>query len=297
MKTQLIFLTLFLTINLLYSQSAPSLKDTVASTSVDTAIVDSVQTDSDTVQVKNALIKPMKPESKFSLPNLRAEEPPSKSSLLSDKTISMPIKEKTFFDEYESQIPDIQAQIDSLKTLMKLYKKDQKIPTIREELLDLIQVPERLHRITLQNGTVIIGEIIEEMNDKIILKTNIGKLVLNQDSILKIDEEFPPSAKIEFIEDPLVNSIDGKEIVTGTVINTGGKRGDFVRIIANLWTETTGLAAQDSAFINGSEFTFNSGVRSDTALEPEQNASFQIEVNLPRTTKIQYRTFDIRWED
>ena len=168
MKTQLIFLTLFLTTNLLYSQSAPSLKDTVASTSTDTAVVDSVQTDSDTVQVKKAL---MKPESKFSLPNLRAEEPPSKSSLLSDKTISMPIKEKTIFDEYESQIPDIQAQIDSLKTLIKLYKKDQKIPTIREELLDLIQVPERLHRITLQNGTVIIGEIIEEMNDKIILKT------------------------------------------------------------------------------------------------------------------------------
>jgi len=70
-----------------------------------------------------------------------------------------------------------------------------------------------------------------------------------------------------------------------------------VRIIANLWTETTGLAAQDSAFINGSEITFNSGVRSDTALEPEQRASFQIEVNLPNTTKIQYRTFDIRWED
>ena len=79
MKTQLIFLTLFLTINLIYSQSAPSLKDTVASTSTDTTVVHSVQTDSDTVQVKNAL---MKPESKFSLPNLRAEEPPSKSSLL-----------------------------------------------------------------------------------------------------------------------------------------------------------------------------------------------------------------------
>ena len=92
MKTQLIFLTLFLTINLLYSQSAPSLKDMVASTSTDTTVVDSVQTDSDSVQVKNALIKPMKPESKFSLPNLRAEEPPSKSSLLSDKTISMLIK-------------------------------------------------------------------------------------------------------------------------------------------------------------------------------------------------------------
>ena len=64
MKTQLIFLTLFLTINLLYSQSTPSLKDTVVSTSTDTAVVDSVQTDSDTVQVKNALIKPMKPESR-----------------------------------------------------------------------------------------------------------------------------------------------------------------------------------------------------------------------------------------
>ena len=247
---------------------------------------DTTSTLSDTVKADILLLIPSKKDIKTSLPLLRTEESFPKPTLL----------EEPFFD-YKSIIPDIQSQIDSLKTLMKLYEKSQKMPTIKEELLDLIKVPERLHRVTLQNGSVVLGEIIEERFDTIVLKTNIGRLVLNQGSIMKIEEELPPAAKIAFIEEPQVEIFSGKEVITGSVKNTGKKRGDFIRVIANLWTKTTGLAAQDSAFINGIKMTYNTGVKADTALEPEQTASFRVEVHLPGSLKVQYRTFDIRWEE
>ena len=235
----------------------------------------------DTLKTDIPLITPSK---KIPLPLLRDGDTTSK------------VEEEPFFD-YKSKIPDIQSQIDSLKKIMKLYEKTREMPTIKEELLDLIKVPERLHRVTLQNGSVVLGEIIEERFDTIVLKTNIGRLVLNQGSIMKIEEELPPAAKIAFIEEPQVEIFSGKEVITGSVKNTGKKRGDFIRVIANLWTKTTELAAKDSAFINGIKMTYNTGVRTDTALEPDQTASFRVEVPLSASLKVQYRTFDIRWEE
>ena len=236
---------------------------------------------SDTLKTDIPLITPSK---KIPLPPLRDGDTTSK------------VEEEPFFD-YKSKIPDIQSQIDSLKIIMKLYEKTREMPTIKEELLDLIKVPNRLHRITLHNGTIILGEIIEERIDKIVLKTNIGLLVLDQETIMMIEEELPPVAVVEFIEEPQVEIFSGKEVITGSVINTGKKRGDFIRVIANLWTKTTELAAKDSAFINGIKMTYNTGVRTDTALEPDQTASFRVEVPLSDSLKVQYRTFDIRWEE
>jgi len=43
--------------------------------------------------------------------------------------------------------------------------------------------------------------------------------------------------------------------------------------------------------------TYNTGVRTDTALEPDQTGSFRVEVHLSDSLKVQYRTFDIRWEE
>ena len=224
------------------------------------------------------------PSKKIPLPPLRDGDTTSK------------VEEEPFFD-YKSKIPDIQSQIDSLKIIMKLYEKTREMPTIKEELLDLIKVPNRLHRITMHNGTIVLGEIIEERIDKIVLKTNIGLLVLDQETIMMIEEELPAAAVVEFIEDPQVEIFSGKEVITGSVTNTGKKRGDFIRVIANLWAKTTELAAKDSAFINGIKMTYNTGVRTDTALEPDQTASFRVEVPLSDSLKVQYRTFDIRWEE
>ena len=236
---------------------------------------------SDTLKTDIPLITPSK---KIPLPPLRDGDTTSK------------VEEEPFFD-YKSKIPDIQSQIDSLKKIMKLYEKTREMPTIKEELLDLIKVPDRLHRITLHNGTIILGEIVEERIDKIVLKTNIGLLVLDQETIMMIEEELPPVAVVEFIEEPQVEIFSGKEVITGYVTNTGKKRGDFIRVIANLWTKTTELAAKDSAFINGIKMTYNTGVKTDTALEPDQTTSFRVEVPLSDSLKVQYRTLDIRWEE
>ena len=236
---------------------------------------------SDTLKTDIPLITPSK---KIPLPPLRDGDTTSK------------VEEEPFFD-YKSKIPDIQSQIDSLKIIMKLYEKTREMPTIKEELLDLIKVPNRLHRITLHNGTIILGEIIEERIDKIVLKTNIGLLVLDQETIMMIEEELPAAAVVEFIEEPQVEIFSGKEVITGSVTNTGKKRGDFIRVIANLWTKTTELAAKDSAFINGIKMTYNTGVRTDTALKPDQTGLFRVEVPLSDSLKVQYRTFDIRWEE
>jgi hypothetical protein len=95
---------------------------------------------SDTLKTDIPLITPSK---KIPLPPLRDGDTTSK------------VEEEPFFD-YKSKIPDIQSQIDSLKIIMKLYEKTREMPTIKEELLDLIKVPNRLHRITLHNGTIIL---------------------------------------------------------------------------------------------------------------------------------------------
>ena len=226
---------------------------------------------SDTLKTDIPLITPSKSDTlKTDIPLIT----PSKKiplPLLRDGDTTSKVEEEPFFD-YKSKIPDIQSQIDSLKIIMKLYEKTREMPTIKEELLDLIKVPNRLHRITLHNGTIILGEIVEERIDKIVLKTNIGLLVLDQETIMMIEEELPAAAVVEFIEEPQVEIFSGKEVITGSVTNTGKKRGDFIRVIANLWTKTTELAAKDSAFINGIKMTYNTGVRTDTALEPDQTA-------------------------
>ena len=50
------------------------------------------------------------------------------------------------------------------------------MPTIDEELLNLIKIPQLRHRIELQNGTIVNGEIIQEDNLGIIVQTSkIGR--------------------------------------------------------------------------------------------------------------------------
>ena len=52
------------------------------------------------------------------------------------------------------------------------------MPTIDEDLLNLIKVPQLRHRVELQNGTIVNGEIIEEDELGIIIQTSIGQLAI-----------------------------------------------------------------------------------------------------------------------
>jgi len=98
------------------------------------------------------------------------------------------------------------------------------------------------------------------------------------------------------MREPFVEVYPEREEIRGVVKNTGQKRADFVRIIANLWTPETELAYVDSAFANGIIQEYHSGVITDTAIEPGATAEFYIVVPIDEGSKVvEYRTYDIRW--
>ena len=98
------------------------------------------------------------------------------------------------FFEIKSSIDVLRQQVDSLKKIISVYEEGKgSMPNINEELLDLIKIPQLRHRIELQNGTVVNGEIIEEDDLGVIVQTSIGQLAIEKDKIIDIGEDLPLS--------------------------------------------------------------------------------------------------------
>ena len=202
------------------------------------------------------------------------------------------------FFEIKSSIDVLREQVDSLKKIISVYEEGRgAIPNIDEDLLNLIKIPQLRHRIELQNGTVVNGEIIEEDDLGIIVQTSIGQLAIEKDRIIDISEDLPPLAKVELLSEPLVDVYIDREEIRGTVKNIGSKRADFVRVIANLWSPTTQLIYQDSVFISAQSAKFFTGIKSGTSLEPGSTSEFKIVISTSETIdEVSYRTFEVRWE-
>ena len=201
------------------------------------------------------------------------------------------------FFELQSSIDRLNQQMDSLKNVISIYEEGKgAVPNIDEELLNLIKVPQLRHRIELQNGTIINGEIIDEDDLGIIIQTSIGQLMIEKDRVLKIAEDLPPNAKIEFISEPFVSAFPDREEITGTIKNVGSKRADFVRVIASLWSPTTELIRRDSVFVNGQSQKYFTGISSDTALDPGTTGEFKMVIPLSEGEDVSYRTYQLRWE-
>ena len=202
------------------------------------------------------------------------------------------------FFEIKSSIDVLREQVDSLKKIISVYEEGRgAIPNIDEDLLNLIKIPQLRHRIELQNGTVVNGEIIEEDDLGIIVQTSIGQLAIEKDRIIDINEDLPPFAKVELLSEPLVDVYIDREEIRGTVKNIGSKRADFVRVIANLWSPTTQLIYQDSVFISAQSAKFFTGIKSGTSLEPGSTSEFKIVISTSETIdEVSYRTFEVRWE-
>ena len=202
------------------------------------------------------------------------------------------------FFEIKSSIDVLRDQVDSLKKIISVYEEGRgAIPNIDEDLLNLIKIPQLRHRIELQNGTVVNGEIIEEDDLGIIVQTSIGQLAIEKDRIIDINEDLPPLAKVELLSEPLVDVYIDREEIRGTVKNIGSKRADFVRVIANLWSPTTQLIYQDSVFISAQSAKFFTGIKSGTSLEPGSTSEFKIVISTSETIdEVSYRTFEVRWE-
>ena len=81
-----------------------------------------------------------------------------------------------------------------LKKVISTYEEGKgAMPTIDEDLLNLIKVPQLRHRIELQNGTVVNGEIIEEDQLGVIIQTSIGQLAIEKDTF------FASSSVLQFL--------------------------------------------------------------------------------------------------
>ena len=214
---------------------------------------------------------------------------------LGDKTNKLPLGEPFF--ELKSSIDLLHQQMDSLKRVISVYEKEKgAMPTIDEELLNLIKIPQLRHRIELQNGTIVNGEIIQEDDLGIIVQTSIGQLSIEMDRVVNIVEDLPPNAKVEIMGEPFVNAFPDREEISGVVKNVGLKRADFVRVIAHLWTATTELVQTDSIFVTGKQQKYLTGIRTDTALEPGSTSEFKLTIPLSDEDKVSYRTYEVRWE-
>lgn len=267
---------LILFFSALFSQDA--VDTTVIAAPLDTTTA----TDSNSVQIPDTTVD----ESLVPLPEVRE---------MSDKSDKLPLDEPFF--ELKSSIDILHQQIDSLKRVISVYEKGRgPIPTIDEELLNLIKIPQLRHRIELQNGTIVNGEIIEEDDLGIIVQTSIGQLAIERDRIVNITDDLPPNAKVELTGEPFVNAFPDREEITGKIKNIGAKRADFVRVIANLWSSTTMLIQKDSVFVTGKKQKYFSGIRANTALEPGSVSEFKLVIPLSEGDKVSYRTYEVRWE-
>ena len=212
------------------------------------------------------------------------------------KTIDRLESGEPFF-EIKSSIDVLRQQVDSLKKIISVYEEGKgSMPNINEELLDLIKIPQLRHRIELQNGTVVNGEIIEEDDLGIIVQTSIGQLAIEKDKIIDIGEDLPPSAKVELLAEPFVDIYTDREEIIGSLKNIGTKRADFVRIIASLWSPTTQLLYKDSVFVSGQNTKYYTGIKSVTSLEPGSTSEFKIIIPVDSNDKVSYRTYEVRWE-
>ena len=267
---------LILFFSALFSQDAAD--TTVIAAPLDTTTA----TDSNSVQIPDTIVD----ESLVPLPEVRE---------ISDKANKLPLDEPFF--ELKSSIDILHQQIDSLKRVISVYQKGRgPIPTIDEELLNLIKIPQLRHRIELQNGTIVNGEIIEEDDLGIIVQTSIGQLAIERDRIVNITDDLPPNAKVELTGEPFVNAFPDREEITGKIKNIGAKRADFVRVIANLWSSTTMLIQKDSVFVTGKKQKYFSGIRANTAIEPGSVSEFKLVIPLSEGDKVSYRTYEVRWE-
>jgi len=267
---------LILFFSALFSQDAVDTTVIAAPLDITTA------TDSNSVQIPDTTVD----ESLVPLPEVRE---------MSDKADKLPLDEPFF--ELKSSIDILHQQMDSLKRVISVYEKGRgPIPTIDEELLNLIKIPQLRHRIELQNGTIVNGEIIEEDDLGIIVQTSIGQLAIERDRIVNITDDLPPNAKVELTGEPFVNAFPDREEITGKIKNIGAKRADFVRVIANLWSSTTMLIQKDSVFVTGKKQKYFSGIRANTALEPGSVSEFKLVIPLSEGDKVSYRTYEVRWE-
>ena len=200
------------------------------------------------------------------------------------------------FFELEQTMEDIQKEVELLRNKVLDYEYKPPETDYTKQLKALIDNPPAAHKISLKNGSIIEGTIKKDKLDYLLVNTDVGLLTLNKSDIKGIEDLILPTPDLVFIGHGQEEAFDSFRLFTGKVMNQGNRRGDFVRVIYNLWGENTQLLGSDSTFIEGSQIIYRSGIVTDTVLEPNQSAQFSVTVAVPDSISVTYVTRDVRWE-
>jgi len=200
------------------------------------------------------------------------------------------------FYPLKETVEDIQKQMNDLRSRVIEYETRVSTPSFNTEVLKMIKIPQLKHEISLENGTLIQGTILQENMDQLIIQTHIGQLTIDKGNVKSIKEIAPSKANVVFQGDAEEKIMTLKRNYVGTIKNTGLERADFVRVIYFLWGGETELIASDSVFVPGREIVYRSGIIADTALDPGQETEFNININIPDNSNIQYVTREIHWD-
>ncbi len=217
---------------------------------------------------------------------------------IADSISSQKSESDSLFFSVGTNLEFMREEIDSIKGLVRYYDIAEKgLPIIDEEVLNILKLPTLRHKLTLKNGTIVIGLILAENMDIIIMQTTIGKLVIEKDFIAKYNEKEFPGPKVVFEGDYKVQEYADREEFIGWVKNVGLKRADFVKISFFLWGATTDPVGVGSALVDGNVVKFATGVISDASIEPEMTARYRVVVEKQPGIKVAYRTNTVKWRE
>ena len=205
----------------------------------------------------------------------------------------------SFYPVKES-LDDLRREMNELKARIVEYESRVSVPSVNTDMLRMIKSPHFKHRITLSNGTIVHGNILKEDSEKMTVETQLGQITLDKATIEEYTEVNAPAPEVE-----MQGSFNGPEqrnegqtfVYSGSLVNNGKFKADFVRIIFKIWDENTGLIAADSAFVDGSKIKYSNGVITDCTLKPGDIGTFNVAVNVPKGAKYEYETYDIHWEN
>ncbi|RKY51300.1 MAG: hypothetical protein DRP86_01735 [Candidatus Neomarinimicrobiota bacterium] len=207
------------------------------------------------------------------------------------------LNEKSEGNRYYSadeEILQLKNELKALKEEVLMYKAEVNMPKIRNEIREMVTVPELTHQIILKNGTIVQGTIQEENLSEIKVQTLIGIITLQRKQIKNIEPIKKQAPVLEF-DGPVKEMIYAdKKVFLGKVTNNGNQRADFVRVVFRLYDEGANLIRSDSSFVLGNNMKYPGGIYSSSALLPGNSGNFQCSV--PTFDKnVSYYTSEIKY--
>lgn len=204
------------------------------------------------------------------------------------------------FYPLNDKIQDLEFKLDQLRAQVLEYESKLHAPSLNADLLKLIKSPQIEHEVYLKNGNLIQGKIIQENADYITMQTRIGQIQVKHDLIQDdgIQAVAPLAPELDILPYSLEEKISETNItISGTIVNKGSQRGDFVRIIYQFWgpeLNDTIPSLIDSVFVSGSTMSYKNGVISDSCLDPGAEGNFLISVAIPDSVTISHWTKRIK---